>query len=195
MIAMTASGIFLMSAFICAPESRLNAELENRLNETADIVTKNLAQSFVDLRALRLTAQPVTELRLDHAESCLNVREFVITLQKNLAVEFIVVIHLSPKNVFLFPLLTKCAVWSKSCSHVRVGSDFERNVWHSLMVHDYLQICRRRVRLIRTDFLHHKASASTFNERFEIFCIVRITLRYLNRRDDVCLHAAHKVNL
>lgn len=55
------------------PESRLNAKFINGLNETADIVTKNLAQDFVNLRCRCLALETFAKLRLNHAERRLNI--------------------------------------------------------------------------------------------------------------------------
>jgi len=78
------------------PKGRINSELKNGLNEAADIVTKNLAQSLVSLRRFGFASECVAKLRLDHAESSFNVRAFVIVLEKAFLIERKVVIHLPP---------------------------------------------------------------------------------------------------
>lgn len=56
----------------CA-KGRFNAEFVNRLNHDAQVMTKHLAQSLVNLCRERPTPQPLTELRLDHVERGFNV--------------------------------------------------------------------------------------------------------------------------
>ena len=81
-----------------SPERRLNAEFQNRLNETTDIVAKNLTQSFVNLGHLGLASQTVSELCVDHAEGRFNVAALVVLLKKPLLVEAEVVIPPLPKS-------------------------------------------------------------------------------------------------
>ena len=144
-------------------------------------MTKHLAQSFVDLRGLRLTAQPITELCFDHAEGRFDIAALVIPLEKELAVEFIVVKKSPPEDILLFTSCVGRSVWSKSGFHVRVAVDLERNVRRGLMVHD-LKVRHRRVGFVGADFLHHKASARRFHKGLEVFRIVRVTLGDFKRR-------------
>jgi hypothetical protein len=51
-----------------SPKGRFNSQLENGLNEAADIVTEHLTESLIDLRGFGFTPQRVTKLCLDHAE-------------------------------------------------------------------------------------------------------------------------------
>ena len=52
------------------PESRLYPKLVDALNNTAQVMAQDFAQHFVDLRRVRLTAEPFPEFRLNHREHC-----------------------------------------------------------------------------------------------------------------------------
>jgi hypothetical protein len=60
------------------PELRFQIQLEHALYETADVMTENFAESFVDLRRLGLASQRVSELAPDHVECGFDVRPLVI---------------------------------------------------------------------------------------------------------------------
>ena len=140
------------------PKSRINTKFKNGLNEAADIVTKNLTKRLVNLRRFSLTAQPVTELRLDHAEGGFDIASFVIALQEKLLVELIVGVHFPPQRALAFPicLLHESVAWSSSLFHVSPTIALERNVRHGVVVRDYLQIRGGEIRLVRADFLHRE---------------------------------------
>ncbi|MBV9927907.1 MAG: hypothetical protein JOZ96_23000 [Acidobacteria bacterium] len=53
------------------PELRLKVQFVHGLNQAADVVTKHLAQFFVDLRGARLTTERVAELRFNHVKGAL----------------------------------------------------------------------------------------------------------------------------
>jgi hypothetical protein len=63
----------LLSLGLFAPKRRLNAKFVNELNGTAQIMTQDVAQHFVNLRRLCLASQPLAELSFNHAEDRLNV--------------------------------------------------------------------------------------------------------------------------
>jgi hypothetical protein len=110
-------------------------------------VTKHLTKSFVYLRGLSLTAQPVTEFRFDHAERRFDIASLVIPLEKKLAVEFVIVIHLPPEDVPLFRSCVSGSVWPKSRFNIRVAGALERDIGHRVMVYNRLQIVFRTSRL------------------------------------------------
>jgi CheY-like chemotaxis protein len=53
-----------------------------RLNHDAQVMTKHLAESFVDLRRHRLAAKPLTKLRLDHVKRRFDIAALVIVAQE-----------------------------------------------------------------------------------------------------------------
>src|SRR5207249_920441 len=108
-----------------------------------------------------------------------------IPLEKKLAVELVVVIHLSPKDILLFPSRVSSSVWPKSRSNIRIAGALEWDIGHRVMVYNRLQVVFRQVCFLGADFLHHEASAGRLDERLEILSVVRVTLRNFNRRDDV----------
>lgn len=101
-------------------------------------MTKHLAESFVELRSLRLFTQPSSNFALIMLKGCLNVAAFVIARKKNLAVELVVVEELRHRIFFFFAFCVECVVWSKSGSHIRISCGLERDVRHGLMVCDKL---------------------------------------------------------
>jgi len=75
-----------------------------RLNETANIVTQNLTESFIDLRGFGLTSQVIPELCFNHAERGFDVRAFMIVLHELLCVAAVIVKHSFPNRTA--PILT-----------------------------------------------------------------------------------------
>ena len=63
---------------LLGPEVRLDAELVDGLNHTAEVVAKDFAQDLVDLSRLRPTPYPLPEFRLYHAERGFTIRPLVI---------------------------------------------------------------------------------------------------------------------
>src|SRR6185503_14789424 len=80
--------------WLSGSELRLNPKLKHTLNEAADVVAKNLAESFIRLRYVALATDARAELSLDHVERGFNVRPLVIRSQERIAVERIEVKHL-----------------------------------------------------------------------------------------------------
>ena len=61
---------------------RINPEFVNLMNEYRQVVTQDLAKSFVDHRSIGLGAQAVTKFALHHAERGFNVRPLVVVRQE-----------------------------------------------------------------------------------------------------------------
>jgi hypothetical protein len=71
----------------------------NGLNETADVMTQNLAQQFIRLRLVSLAAERAAKLAFNHAEYSLNIRSFMVMLIKPFLVVGIEMIKASPRMV------------------------------------------------------------------------------------------------
>lgn len=130
------------------PECRVNAELEDRLNEATDIVTKDFTKRFVSLGRLSFASQTVAELRFDHAECRFDVAALVVLAHEPLMIELIVVVHLPPQIASLLPASLFNGGSSRSPLAPRwptVG--FERNVRHGRMVYHGLQVRRHKYAL------------------------------------------------
>ncbi len=67
------------------PESRLDAKLVDSMNEYAEVMRENLAQSFVRRSDLSLGANATTELRLNHVKRGFDVAAPMIEAQKRTA--------------------------------------------------------------------------------------------------------------
>src|SRR5262249_12532043 len=88
--------VWIVLRFI-VPEGRLDAKLAMSLDDAADVVTEELAQDLVDHRRVRLAADVVAELGLDHRERRFHVRTLVVMGKERLALELEEVEHLLPK--------------------------------------------------------------------------------------------------
>lgn len=68
------------TVLLFGPEARFDTEFIDGLNETAHVVTQNLTKDFVDAPHFRLTAEPFTELALNHAERRLDIGAAVVVI-------------------------------------------------------------------------------------------------------------------
>src|SRR5438034_1284213 len=64
------------------PEHRLNPKLDDGLVNNDDVMTQEFAQYLVLHGDVRLAADVVAELRLDHAERALDVAPLVVPLEE-----------------------------------------------------------------------------------------------------------------
>ena len=78
------------------PKLRLHLQFIHALNDAADVMTENLAESFVDLGGLRLTSERVAKFRFDHCERRFDIAAFVIVLHEPFLIVAIEVIHAFP---------------------------------------------------------------------------------------------------
>src|SRR4051794_30790926 len=60
------------------PELRLDPQFIRTLNQAADVVAEQLTERFVLHRGVRLRAEAIPELRLDHREGRLDVAPLVV---------------------------------------------------------------------------------------------------------------------
>ena len=88
------------------PEHRLNAEFKHFMDKHDQVMTQNLAESFVDHRGIGFAAERVAKLSLQHAERGFYVRTLVVVLQKLFLAKVEVVCSPAPRNrLFAAPLL------------------------------------------------------------------------------------------
>src|SRR5262245_5607150 len=89
------------SVLICFGTCGLYVSCVDRLNAHTEMMAEHLAQYFMDLPNMALTAHRVPTLALDHRERGFHVGALVIMGEELLPILHDVVIHLSPDCVFL----------------------------------------------------------------------------------------------
>ena len=149
------------------------------LNQAADIVTKNLTKSLIDLRGFGLAAQVIPELRLNHAERGFDVRTLVIVLHKLLCVVAVEMKHPFPNRAAELLRTRRVAL--------------KGNVRRSRFREHHLEILSRRIGFVCGDFIHHETLCCSFDQRKELRAVSGMAFRYLNSCDDICFDAAHDV--
>jgi hypothetical protein len=91
--------IWALSEYRIVSEYRLYSEFVSFVNEYHQIVSKDFAKRFIDHRNIRLGAERVIELALNHAECGFDIGAFVIVGKKIIAAELKVMEHMRPQTV------------------------------------------------------------------------------------------------
>src|ERR1035438_339943 len=79
-----------------SPESRLNLQFVNRMNESAEVMANHFAQNLVDLSGRGLRSDRSAELSFEHRESSFDVRPLVVVRRELLPVKLVEVKHPAP---------------------------------------------------------------------------------------------------
>lgn len=149
------------------------------MNQATDIMREHFQQDFVDLRNSRLAANGIAEHALDRRERSLDIRPFVIRLQKLLAMQN----ELSEQPI---PSLR----WRRA---LRVA--LERNEGFRALADRQFQVCIGTVRLV-AEYARDVELLHCFrDERSKERRVLGIPFGHLYRRDDVSFHSADRMNL
>lgn len=140
-------------------------------------MTENLTQRFVHLSLIRLASQIAAELRLYHAEYCLNIRAFMVVLIEPFFVVSIEVIEPRPRRIF--------SVW--------LARLFEINVRHSRMALHKFEIRTATVCLVCGDFIHHEVLSGRVHKSTELWTVCAALISDDATRHDVGSNAAHQM--
>lgn len=158
------------------PKRRFNSEFIDRLNETTQIMSKDFAQGFVNLRRAGLASEAIAKLSLDHVEGCFDVRPLVIALHKAFLIVRVEMKHSFPnRRVILAGRAVR----------------FERDKGLRVMVCYHLQIVARQIGFVRTHLVHREVTTCFLYESSKLRTIVSVRVCDFDARDNVSFHSAH----
>jgi hypothetical protein len=146
------------------------------MDEYHKVMTENFTKRFVDHRGIGLTPERVTKLPLEHGNRTLDIRAFVIVLQKLIALEHKEVIHVFPQN--RAGAIAGCAL-------------FERNEGCAVESSNRINVLCAAVSLVSRYFGDRECFGRFLNQRNKEGAVIGVLVANLNRRYDIGFDAAH----
>ena len=157
-----------------------NPKLAHFVDHHDDVVTKDLAQGFVDHRRVVFASEGVPELPLNHREGRLDVRAPMVVRHKLRLPCGEVVEHLVP-----------CA--RGLILGLAVGLEGDKGSGPGLA--DGVDVLAAKISLVSRDFFHRKILRGRVQQGRKIWGVMLLAVRDPGGGDDVGLGSAHKMGL
>jgi len=119
-------------------------------------MTQNLTENLIDLSYRGFSSNRATELHLNHGEDRLDIRPFVIMLQKGFPIEVVEVPHSMPKPIKLFTSLAT------------FGIAFEGDIWCSIYCLNRMETITARVSFVSRYFADIECLGSSIDQLGEL---------------------------